>query len=60
MPDMKSRDRVLDALRDLPADATVEDAMERLYLFAKIEEGERQADAGETVDHEEVKRRALG
>jgi predicted transcriptional regulator len=38
----------------------VEDAMERLYFLAKIEEGERQANAGRTVSHEEAKRRILG
>jgi predicted transcriptional regulator len=60
MPDSKVKERVLDAVRDLPDDATVEDAMERLYLLAKVEEGERQADAGQTVSHEEAKRRVLG
>lgn len=60
MPDPSIKDRVLDAVRDLPEDATVEDAMERLYFLAKIEEGERQADVGETVSHEEANRRVLG
>lgn len=56
----KSKQRVLDAVRDLPEDATVEDAMERLYFLAKVEEGERQADAGQTVSHEEARRRIFG
>ena len=60
MPDPKVKERVLEAVRDLPDDATVEDAMERLYFLAKVEEGERQADAGDTLSHEEVKRRVLG
>jgi predicted transcriptional regulator len=60
MPQPKSKERVLEAVRGLPDDATVEDAMERLYFLAKIEEGERQADAGDTVSHEEAKRRILG
>ena len=60
MPESKVKERVLDAVRDLPEDATVEDAMERLYFLAKVEEGERQADAGHTVSHEEAKRRVLG
>ena len=34
--------------------------MERLYVLAKIEEGLRQADAGQTVSHEEAKQRILG
>jgi hypothetical protein len=60
MSEPKVKDRVLDAVRSLPEDATVEDAMERLYFLAKIEEGERQANAGRTVSHEEAKRRILG
>lgn len=60
MSDLTTKERVLDAVRDLPEDATVEDAMERLYFLAKIEEGERQADGGKTVSHEEAKRRILG
>lgn len=60
MPDSKTKERVLDAVRDLPENATVEDAMERLYFLAKIEEGERQADAGQTVSQEEAKRRIFG
>ena len=39
---------------------TVEDAMERLYFLAKVEEGLRQAETGQTVDAEEAKRRILG
>jgi predicted transcriptional regulator len=60
MSESKVKERVLDAVRDLPDDATVEDAMERLYFLAKVEEGERQADAGQTISHEEAKRRVLG
>jgi len=52
-----TKDRVLDAVRKLPPDATIEQAMERLYFIAKVEEGLRQADAGETLDHEAVKQR---
>lgn len=31
--------------------------MERLFLLAKIETGLRQADAGETIGHDDVKER---
>lgn len=60
MSKSKAKERVLKAVRDLPDDATVEDIMERLYFLAKVEEGLRQADAGETVSHEEAKRRIFG
>ena len=60
MPEPRVKEKVLDAVRGLPEDATVEDAMERLYFLAKIEEGLRQAGADETVDHQEARRRILG
>ena len=60
MAEATLKDRVIEAVRDLPDDATVEDAMERLYFLAKIEKGLRQADEGQTVSHEEAKRRLLG
>jgi len=44
-------------IHELPEDASIEDAMEKLFLLYKIEKGIAQADAGLTVSHEEVKRR---
>ena len=60
MTEPKVKEKVLDAVRGLPEDATVEDAMERLYFLAKVEEGLRQAEAGETVSHDEARRRISG
>ncbi len=60
MPVPNVKERLLEAVRGLPEDATVEDAMERLYFLAKVEEGERQADAGQTMSHEEARKRVLG
>lgn len=56
-PSMK--DRVLEAVRQLPDDAGVEEAMERLYFLAKLERGIREADQGKVMDHEEVRERFL-
>lgn len=42
---------------DLPDDASFEQVMERLYLLYKIQRGELQADAGQTISQEEVRRR---
>lgn len=53
------KQRVLEAVESLPSDATIEDAMERLYFLAKIQRGLEQADAGETVSHEEAKKQLL-
>lgn len=60
MAEPKVKERVIDAVRELPDDATVEDAMERLYFLAKVEKGLQQAEAGQTVSHEEAKQRILG
>jgi predicted transcriptional regulator len=59
MPDSTAKQKVLEAIERLPADATVEDAIERLVLLAKIEQGLGQLDAGQGVEHSEVKRRLL-
>ena len=44
-------------IQDLPEDATVEDAMERLYFLAKVERGLEQSESGETISHREIKAR---
>ena len=57
MPAQLTRVRIIDALRDLPADAGVDEAIERLVFLARIEAGLQQLDRGEGVSHEEVKGR---
>jgi predicted transcriptional regulator len=57
MPQPTVRERILQALEDLPADATFDDAIERLVFLAKIDAGVAELDAGKGVPHEEVKRR---
>jgi predicted transcriptional regulator len=60
MAESSVKERVIEAVRELPDDATVEDAMERLYVLAKIQKGLEQAEAGQTVSHEEAKRSIFG
>jgi predicted transcriptional regulator len=57
MSEASMKQKVLEVVQQLPADATLEDAMERLYFLAKIERGLADADAGRTVSHEEVRNR---
>jgi len=57
MPATNSRDRMIEALRELPQDATVDDAIERLVFLAKIEAGLAELDRGEGIPHDEVRRR---
>jgi hypothetical protein len=54
-----AKQKALEAIERLPANATVEDAIERLVLLAKIEQGLAQLDAGQGVEHSEAKRRLL-
>ena len=54
---MTIKDKMLQAVQELPDDASIEEAMERLLVLAKIERGIAQADRGETVSHRIVKDR---
>jgi len=46
---------IVRVVQDLPEDATVEDAIERLYFLAKIERGLEQSEAGQTISHDGLK-----
>ncbi|MEW5926842.1 MAG: hypothetical protein AB1941_05130 [Gemmatimonadota bacterium] len=49
-----------EAVERLPEDATVEDAMDRLYFLSKVARGLEAADQGDVVPHEEARRVLLG
>ena len=51
------KERMIKLLQELPADTTMEAAMEQLYLLYKIERGIDEADRGQVVSHEEARRR---
>ena len=57
MTETTVKEKVLKAVEELPADATYEDAMERLYVLYKVERGLRQIDDGEGIPHAEAKKR---
>ena len=54
---MTTKEQMLQLIQGLPDNATVEDAMERLYLLYKVERGIAQADAGQKVSQEDARRR---
>ncbi|PYU96015.1 MAG: hypothetical protein DMG25_02890 [Acidobacteria bacterium] len=54
---METKQQILKAIEDLPDDAGVEDALDRLYLLYKVERGLRQADQGELLTQEELRER---
>lgn len=54
---MTNKQKLLAAVKKLPANASYEDAMERLVFLAKIESGIKDADAGRTISHAKMKRK---
>ena len=54
---MSTKEEMIRLIQELPEDATIEDAMERLYLLHKVERGIAQADSGQKVSQEEAQRR---
>lgn len=52
-----TRERILEAMHNLPADATAEAAIEQIVFIAKVEEGLASLDAGEGISHDVVMRR---
>ena len=54
---MTEKDKILEVVRNMPDDASIEDAMERLLFLAKIEKGLQQADSWQLIAHEHVKKR---
>lgn len=51
---MTWKEHALKAIQDLPDDAMVGDATERLCLLLKVERGLAQADAGQKMSQEEA------
>jgi predicted transcriptional regulator len=54
---MKTKEKMINALQELPDEASIEDAMERLLFLSKVERGLYQANAGNTISHAQVKER---
>ena len=55
-----AKQKILQAVECLPDNSTLDDAIERLCFLAKVEEGLRQSNAGETVPHRDAVRQILG
>lgn len=54
---MSDKDIVIEAVRKLPESATLNEISEEIAILAAIKEGEKDADEGRVVSHEEVKKR---
>jgi len=53
---MSDKQLVVELLNRLPADAKLRDIGREIEFLAAIREGEEQADRGEVVPHEQVKK----
>jgi predicted transcriptional regulator len=55
---MSSNEIVIDVLRRLPEEVTLEEICEEIALQAALRRGERAAEEGRVMAHDEVKRRS--
>jgi len=60
MAQTTDKQRIVEAVNELPDDASIDDAIERLCFLARVKKGLSQLDAGEAIPHNEVKERILG
>jgi hypothetical protein len=49
------RDKVIEAVKELPQEFDLEELMEKLIFVEKVEQGLQQLDQGKTTAHAEVK-----
>jgi len=54
---MSNKEAVLEAMRNMPEDVSLEEISEEIAILAAIQRGEEAAAAGRVVPHEEVKQR---
>ncbi len=48
------KEKVLNAVAELPSDVEFEDILEHLYFLHKVETGLRQVSSGDTIPHQEL------
>ncbi len=51
------KQNILETVKGLPEETSIEEAMERLYLLSKIEKGCKEAEKGQVYSHFEAKQR---
>jgi predicted transcriptional regulator len=54
---MSDKDAVIEAVRQMPDGASLEEIAEQIATLAAIRRGEKAADVGKILTHEEVKKR---
>jgi predicted transcriptional regulator len=51
------KEQVIDLVRNLPDEVTVDDIMRELYFKIQVDKGLKELDDGEGIPHQEVERR---
>jgi hypothetical protein len=54
---MTTKDAILDLIRKLPDDVTLEDVMAELYFRQKVDQGLRDLDEGKGIPHDQAEDR---
>jgi predicted transcriptional regulator len=54
---MSNKEIAIQAIRQLPERASFEEIAEEVTVLAAIQKGERDADAGRIIPHDDVKKR---
>ena len=54
---MTIKEQMMKVIQQLPEDATIEEAIDQLYLWLKIQKAEAQVHSGQVVSHEEARKR---
>jgi predicted transcriptional regulator len=54
---MTTKEAVLEMIRKLPEDVTLEDILAELYFRRKVDRGLRELDEGKRIAHEQVRER---
>jgi predicted transcriptional regulator len=53
----RTKDKVIELIKTLPDDVTIDDIMEEIYFKSQVDEGLTQLDRGEGTPHEDVEKR---
>jgi predicted transcriptional regulator len=54
---MSDKEMVIEVVRQLPERVSIEEIIEEIAMLAAIQRGERDAESGRVVSHDEVKKR---
>lgn len=51
-----TKEKVLEAIKDMPGDFQLDELIDKLIFIEKIEEGIKQVSEGQAISHDEVKK----